>query len=75
MGWLEMSSEPAGEALCGRSPVLPGAFAAHRAGIFSKARRMFEERSEIGGEACRGMRAKAGREWEREFDEPESGAE
>lgn len=67
MGLLEMSNEPAGAALGGRSPVLPGAFAAHRAGIFSKARRMFEERSKIRGEV--------GREWERDFDEPELGAE
>ena len=59
----------------GWSPVLPGAFAAHRAGIFSKARRMFEERWEIGGDAGWEMRAKAGREWERDFDEPESGTE
>ena len=64
-----------GAALGGRSPVLPGALVASRDGIFNKARRMFEERSEIGGEAGWGMRAKAGREWERDFDEPESGAE
>ena len=75
MARWEMSNEPAGAALGGRSPVLPGALVAHRAGIFSKARRMFEERWEIRGEAGREMRAKAGREWERDFDEPESGAE
>lgn len=77
MARWEMSSEPAGAALGGRSPVLAGAFVASRDGIVNKARRMFEERSEIRGEAGRGMRAKAGREWEWEceFDEPESGAE
>lgn len=66
-----------GAALGGRWSVLPGAFAASQDGIFSKARRMFEERSEIRREAGREMRVKAGREWEWEceFDEPESGAE